>query len=641
VVPGEYLVVLHENVGDVAGASVASGASVLARWDVALKGYAVRATPEQVRSIRADARVRFVEPNARVSIVATQAPTPSWGLDRIDQMNLPLNNSYTYPNTGSGVHAYIIDTGMRPTHVEFTGRLGNVFDAITSGGAAIDGHGHGTHVAGTVGGTTYGVAKGVTLHAVRVLDNTGSGTWTQVINGINWVATNRILPAVANMSIGGGFNQAVNNATTGLVNAGVFTAVASGNGDIFGNPVDACNVSPGSTPTAMTVNASQINDSRASFSNYGTCTDIFAPGVNITSAWNTSNTATNTISGTSMATPHVAGAGALYLFANPTHTPAQVDAALKNNAALNKITNPLAGTPNRLLNISFIGGGTPNQPPVAAFTVSCTAGVSCAANASTSTDDGGFGNLSFTWTNNVGRPVKTGTIATYNYNANNPASNSFNLTLTALDGGGLSHQVTQAVVIPPPGGGNQPPVADFSVVCQNTTAPTSCTATSTSTDDGGAGNLSFNWTNNVGRPVKTTSVVTYTYSVNNPAANTFNLTLTVTDGGGLTHAITKSVTIPPLGGGNQPPVAAFTVTCQTATVPHTCTANAAPSTDDGGFGNLTFQWTNNVGRPVKTGSIATYQYAALNPAANTFNLTLTATDAQGATHSVTQLVVIP
>jgi subtilisin family serine protease len=540
-VADEYLVVLRDDISDVAGASQVSGAAVLSQWGTALKGYAVRANAEQVRAIREDPRVRFVEPNGRVSIVATQSPVPSWGLDRIDQVSLPLSGGYTYANNGAGVHAYIIDTGIRETHTEFTGRIGNHFDAVTAGGTANDGNGHGTHVAGTVGGTLHGVAKGVTLHAVRVLDASGSGTWAQVISGINWVAANRIQPAVANMSIGGGLNSAVNTATTGLVNTGgVFTAVASGNGDIFGNPLDACNQSPASTPEATTVNASQINDSRASFSNYGVCTDIFAPGVNITSAWNTSNTATNTISGTSMATPHVTGAGALYRSANPSQTPAQVDAALKANAALNKITNPLAGTPNRLLNIQFIGSGGGNVAPVANFTITCTTTTTpskCVLDAAPSTDDAGFGNLTFAWANNVGRPAKTGQLATYNYATNN----TFNVTLTATDAGGLSHQVTKQVIIPASGGGNQAPVANFTITCQTATVPHSCTADAApSTDDGGFSNLTFAWANNVGRPAKTGQLAKYNFGVN----NTFNVTLTATDAQGLTNSKTMVMTIP-------------------------------------------------------------------------------------------------
>lgn len=443
VVPGEYIVVLNDNVSDVTAAAAASGANVLARWETALKGYAVRATAEQVNAIRADARVRYVEPNGVARIAATQSPTPSWGLDRIDQTSLPLNNSYTYPNSGGGVHAYIIDTGILGTHNEFTGRMGAGFTAVNDGNGTTDCNGHGTHVAGTTGGTTYGVAKGVTVHPVRVLNCAGSGSFSQVISGINWVAANRIQPSVSNMSLGGGFSSTTNAATSAMVAAGVFSAVASGN-----SSADACGFSPASTPTATTVNASGITDARASFSNFGTCTDIFAPGVNITSSWIGGNSATTTISGTSMASPHVAGAGALYLSANPTHTPAQVDAALKANGALNKISNPGTGSPNVLLNISFIGGGPPNNlPPLANFTITCTTSPRrCTLNGNSSTDDGGLGNLTFAWANSAGRPVKTGSSVTYQYSVHYP--NTFDVTLTVTDSGNLTHSITKTVSIP-------------------------------------------------------------------------------------------------------------------------------------------------------------------------------------------------
>ena len=543
-VPNEYIVVLDRNERDVPGASARSGGVVLARWEKALKGYAIRANAEQLGVIRADPRVVFVEPNARASKVATQSPAPSWGLDRIDQAGLPLNNSYTYLNTGAGVHAYIIDTGIRATHTEFTGRMGNGFTTVNDGNGTNDCDGHGTHVAGTVGGTVHGVAKGVTLHAVRVLDCGGNGTWTGVISGINWVAANRILPAVANMSLGGGLNSAVNTATANLVAAGVFTAVASGN-----STANACSSSPASTPAATTVNSSTSTDARSSFSNYGSCTDIFAPGSSIVSAFNTSNTATASLSGTSMASPHVAGAGALYLSVNPAHTPAQTDAALKSNAVANVITNPGTGSPNLLLNISFIGGGSPgNQAPQANFAISCNAASTpsqCTLDASSSTDDGGLGNLTFSWTNTVGRPAKTGNPISFNH-VSWPYPNTFDVTLTVTDAGGLSHSITKQVVIPAPGGtpGNQAPVADFSISCQTSLVKHSCTLdASASTDDAGLGNLTFAWTNTVGRPAKTGSPVTY-QAVSWPYPNSFNVTLTATDAGGLTHSVTKLVSIP-------------------------------------------------------------------------------------------------
>ena len=443
--PSEYIVVLKD-VSDVAreaGFAARAGAAVTAQWERTIRGFAMRASAEALRTVRENPQVAFVEPNMVVTAQGTQAPVPSWGLDRIDQQNLPLNNSYTYPNTGSGVHVYIIDTGVFLTHNEFSGRLGAGIDIVTPGGNANDCNGHGTHVAGTVGGTLYGVAKAVTLHPVRVLDCAGGGSTAGVISGINWVAANRITPAVASMSLGGSFSAALNNATTALIAANVTTSVPSG-----GSAADACNFSPASTPNAITVNAANKVGNSAPSTNFGPCTDLYAPGSNIVSAWNTSNTASLTLSGTSMAAAHVAGAAALYLNANPASTPAQVAAALVNNAALNKLGNVPASTPNKLLNIQFIGGPPVNQPPVASFTISCqnaTVPQNCTLDASSSSDDGGLANLTFAWANNAGRPAKTGTPVKYQYSVTNP--NTFDVTLTARDAQGLTSTRTATVTI--------------------------------------------------------------------------------------------------------------------------------------------------------------------------------------------------
>jgi serine protease len=372
-VPGQYIVVLKDG-----AASLASERSSVARVSVvandmaarhrarvkksfehALRGFVAEADDAALARLLADPNVAYVEENGYVSINATQTGA-TWGIDRIDQRDLPLSGTYTYNTTAAGVHAYIIDTGVLLAHSQFTGRVGNGFDAVTSGGNANDCNGHGTHVAGTVGGTTYGVAKGVTIHPVRVLGCTGSGTNAGVISGMDWVAANRVLPAVANMSLGGGASQATDDAVARMTAAGVTVVVAAGNDN-----GDACLKSPARAPSAITVGSTTSTDARSSFSNYGTCVDIFAPGSSILSSWYTSTTATNTISGTSMASPHVAGAAALYLASNPSATPAQVTAALNSSSTPNKVTSPGAGSPNRLL---YSLGGTVTPPTGTTYT---------------------------------------------------------------------------------------------------------------------------------------------------------------------------------------------------------------------------------------------------------------------------------
>ncbi|MGW1057856.1 S8 family peptidase [Micromonospora rubida] len=360
-VPSSYIVVLNDAaVGGKAGtqaAAVTSSADKLAKryggdvaqvYGEALNGFEARLSEAAAKRLAADPAVAWVEQNHKVTIETTQT-NPPWGLDRIDQVNLPLNSAYSYTSTGSGVTAYIIDTGIRTTHTNFGGRAVDGYDAVDNALPAADCNGHGTHVSGTVGGSTYGVAKSVRLVAVRVLDCAGSGTNAGVIAGVNWVTSNHQAgqPAVANMSLGGGLNTALNTAVANSVADGVTYAVAAGNSN-----ANACSYSPASTPTAITVGATQSNGARASYSNYGTCVDIFAPGTSILSAWYTSTTATNTISGTSMASPHVAGAAARVLQNNPTWTPAQVTSYLISTASTGTVTSPGTGSPNRLLYLS-------------------------------------------------------------------------------------------------------------------------------------------------------------------------------------------------------------------------------------------------------------------------------------------------
>ncbi|SBT53581.1 S8 family peptidase [Micromonospora auratinigra] len=324
-----------------AGLSKRYGGAVGTVWSAALTGYSARMSPAQARRLAADPSVAYVEQDRVVRAQGTQTGA-TWGLDRIDQRSLPLNGSYTYPNTATNVRAYIIDTGIRITHSDFGGRASWGTNTVDTNNT--DCNGHGTHVAGTVGGAKYGVAKGVRLIAVKVLNCSGSGSTSGVVSGVNWVTGNAVKPAVANMSLGGGASSTLDNAVANSISSGVTYGIAGGNSN-----ANACNYSPARVASAITVGATTSSDARASYSNYGSCLDIFAPGSSITSDWSTGDTATNTISGTSMATPHVVGAAALVLGTNPSYTPAQVASYLTTNATTGKVTSPGSGSPNRLL----------------------------------------------------------------------------------------------------------------------------------------------------------------------------------------------------------------------------------------------------------------------------------------------------
>ncbi|WP_158844816.1 S8 family peptidase [Saccharothrix deserti] len=355
-VKDSYIVVLKDaSAGNVDTLSNKYEANVKHTYSSALRGFSATMSEAQARKLAADPSVSYVQQDGEVTISGTQAPTPSWGLDRVDQAALPLDNSYTYPNEGEGVTAYIIDTGIRFSHSDFGGRATTGRDTVDNDNDATDCNGHGTHVAGTVGGTQYGLAKKAKLVGVRVLNCAGSGTYAGVIAGIDWVTANAVKPAVANMSLGGGADATVDQAVRNSIAAGVTYGIAAGNS----NGADACNYSPARTPEAITVGSTTNTDARSSFSNIGTCLDIFAPGSSITSAWYTNDTATNTISGTSMATPHVVGAAAVYLAANPTATPLQVRDALVNGATNGVVGSAGAGSPNKLLRV--VGAATP--PP--------------------------------------------------------------------------------------------------------------------------------------------------------------------------------------------------------------------------------------------------------------------------------------
>jgi len=351
IIKNQYIVILNKDAGpsiDFAqNIAKQHGAKVLQSYDTVLKGFAIylpdTAATAFVEAMKKNPRVISVENDIVMKIDATTQSNPDWGLDRIDQKALPLNSAYSYLQTGSGTTAYIVDTGILSSHQQFSGRVLSGYTAISDGNGTTDCNGHGTHVAGTVGGSTYGVAKNVNLVPIRILGCDGSGASSNVIAGLDWILKNGKKPAVVNMSLGGDASTSLDSAVENLFDNGYVMVVAAGNSN-----TDACSASPSRVSKALTVAATDNTDTRASYSNYGSCVDIFAPGSQINSSWIGSNTATKVLNGTSMATPHVAGVVAEMLQSTPTATPQTISTNLLNQASSNVVKNP-SGSPNRLL----------------------------------------------------------------------------------------------------------------------------------------------------------------------------------------------------------------------------------------------------------------------------------------------------
>jgi len=610
-------------------------------YGAAVDGFAATLPDSAVAALRADPAVLSVEPDGVVQDDGTETGAP-WGLDRIDQVALPLSASYTFANAGAGVSVYMIDHGISFTNVDFGGRAVTGYDAITPGGNAADCTGHGTETASIAGGSRFGVAKGVRLVAVRVEPCTGQpGSFSAILAGIDWVTSqkqaNPSKPMVASMSFHGGISAAADTAVVRMVRAGVVVAVSAGNGG-----VDACTVWPAHLPAVITVGGSDNTDTFWSNSNRGPCVDLVAPAVSVPAAINTGSTST-LFSGTSAATPHAAGAAALYLAAHPASTPAQVQAALVANATVGKLKAVPANTANRLLNVAFITAAATNQPPNAmlsapAYGSSFAQGTSVTFTGSgLDTEDGALSGASLAWVSSVNGPLGTGASAT----TSALSVGRHTITLTATDSKGAKGVATILVTITTASTTNHPPTAAITAPASGATFASGASITfagsGSDAEDGTLGGASLVWMSSIDGQIGTGA----SFSTSTLSAGTHTITLTAKDSKGATAAATRSISITsqsPSGGAAS---AGFTFSC--GTVSHNkrqCPFDGRTSTSTGSsIATYAFDWGDGTASTVVTSPQTTTTHSFVN--AGTYMVMLTATDKLGRSAATSKPVTVP